>query len=55
MIEELHKLKQLFYQNVQFKLIFTSLAFRYGNLMRGNEPFISNKTPWQHLPAFSDS
>ncbi|CAN5145727.1 DNA polymerase III subunit delta' [soil metagenome] len=55
MIEELQKLKELFYHSVQFKLIFTSLAFRFGNLMRGLEPYISNKTPWQHLPAFTES
>ena len=54
MIEELQKLKELFYNNVQFKLIFTSLAFRFGNLMRGDEPMISNETPWKHLPAFSE-
>ena len=55
MIEELQKLKELFYQNVQFKLIFTSLAFRFGQLIRGHDPFISTKTPWQHLPAFTES
>lgn len=55
MIEELQKLKELFYQNVQFKLIFTSLAFRFGQLIRGHDPYISSKTPWQHLPAFTES
>jgi len=54
MIEELQKLKELFYNNVQFKLIFTALAFRFGNLMRGEEPLISDETPWKHLPAFSE-
>jgi len=55
MIDELQKLKGLFYHNVQFKLIFTVLAFRFGSLIRGHDPFISNKTPWQHLPAFTES
>ncbi|NBC25413.1 MAG: AAA family ATPase [Bacteroidetes bacterium] len=54
MIEELQKLKELFYNNVQFKLIFTALAFRFGNLMRGEEPLISDEMPWKHLPAFSE-
>jgi DNA polymerase III subunit delta' len=55
MIEELQKLKELFYQNVQFKLIFTVMAFRFGQLIRGHDPSISSKTPWQHLPAFTES
>ncbi|REL38280.1 AAA family ATPase [Rhodohalobacter sp. SW132] len=55
MIEEIQNLKQLFYNNVQFKLIFTALAFRFGNLMRGTEPDIPNSKPWQHLPAYSES
>jgi len=55
MIEELQDLKGLFYHNVQFKLIFTVLAFRYGNLMRGSEPLITTETAWKHLPAFSET
>ena len=55
MIEELRDLKALFYNNVQFKLIFTVLAFRFGSLMRGNEPLINEETAWKHLPAFSES
>jgi len=55
MIEELQDLKGLFYNNVQFKLIFTALAFRYGNLMRGAEPLITSETAWKHLPAFSET
>lgn len=55
MIEELQDLKGLFYNNVQFKLIFTALAFRYGNLMRGSEPLITSETAWKHLPAFSET
>ena len=55
MIEELQDLKGLFYHNVQFKLIFTALAFRFGNLMRGVEPLITTQTAWKHLPAFSET
>jgi len=55
MIEELQDLKGLFYHNVQFKLIFTALAFRYGSLLRGSEPLITSETAWKHLPAFSET
>lgn len=55
MIEELRDLQGLFYHNVQFKLIFTSLAFRFGSLMRGIEPLISKENSWKHLPAFSET
>lgn len=55
MIEELQNMKGLFYHNVQFKLIFTVLAFRFGNLMRGIEPLITTQTAWKHLPAFSET
>jgi len=54
MIEELQDMKGLFYHSVQFKLIFTVLAFRFGSLMRGIDPYIPKKSPWQHLPAFSE-
>ncbi len=54
MIGELQDLKSLLYQNVQFKFIFTCLAFRFGNLMRGLSPHISQKAPWQHMPAYQE-
>ena len=54
MIEHLQDLKMLLYQNVQFKLIFTSLSFRYSSLMRGLEPEIKTSDSWQHLPAFTE-
>jgi DNA polymerase III subunit delta' len=53
MIDELHKIKPLLYQNVQFKLAFTSLAFRFGFLMRGHDPVIPEKENWKHLPALT--
>ncbi|MEX0661187.1 MAG: AAA family ATPase [Balneolaceae bacterium] len=52
MIEQLQELKSLLYQNVQFKLIFTSLSFRFGSLMRGIDTEITRDDPWKHLPAF---
>lgn len=54
MIEHLQDLKMLLYQNVQFKLIFTSLSFRYSSLMRGLETEIKTSDSWQHLPAFTE-
>lgn len=54
MIAEVNKCKPMIYQNVQPKLIFTSLAFRFSNLMRDMEPVISNEDSWKHLPAFSN-
>lgn len=53
MIEELQNLKALLYQNVQFKLIFTALAFRFGHLMRGYEPAIPAEESWKHMPALT--
>lgn len=53
MIEEVNKCKPMIYQNVQPKLIFTVLAFRFSNLMRNVEPEISENESWKHLPAFS--
>lgn len=55
MIEQLQHLKVMLYQNVQFKLIFTSLSFRFTNLMRGLDPEIDTNNEWKHLPAFSNN
>lgn len=55
MVDHLQHLKSLLYQNVQFKLIFTALAFRFGALMRGVDPEITPDNAWKHLPAFSES
>ena len=54
MIEEVNKCKPMAYRNVQPKLIFTSLAFRFSSLMRGNDPIIKKQDSWKHLPAFSE-
>ncbi len=54
MIENLQHLKTLLYQNVQFKLIFTVLSFRFSYLMRGNDPVITGEDSWKHLPAYSE-
>jgi len=53
MIEHLQELKELLYQNVQFKMVFTALSFRFFYLMRGNEPFIGHDDSWKHLPAYT--
>src|SRR5690625_5428600 len=53
MIEHLQHLKQLLYQNIQFKLVMTALSFRFFALMRGEEPYIPKQDAWRHLPVFS--
>lgn len=52
MIEQVQKCKPMIYQNIQPKLIFTALALRFSNLMRGRDPVIPEKEAWRHLPAF---
>ncbi len=54
MIEQVNECKPMVYRNVQPKLIFTSLAFKFSSLMRGNEPIINKQDSWKHLPAFSE-
>ena len=54
MIEHLQHLKELLYQNVQFKFIFSVLSMRFAHLMRGKEPAITKKETWRHMPAFSE-
>jgi DNA polymerase III subunit delta' len=54
MIEHLHQLKKLLYQNVQFKYIFTALSLRYAHLMRGKDPVITKEETWRHMPAISE-
>lgn len=54
MIEHLHQLKKLFYQNVQFKYIFTALSLRYAHLMRGSDPVITKDETWRHMPAITE-
>ena len=53
MIEQVNKCKPMVYQNVQPKLIFTALAFRFSSLMRDQDPVISDSDAWKHLPAIS--
>lgn len=53
MIVQVNECKPMIYQNVQPKLIFTALAFRFSSLMRDRDPVISQQDSWKHLPAFS--
>lgn len=53
MIAQVNECKPMIYQNVQPKLIFTALAFRFSSLMRDRDPVISQQDSWKHLPAFS--
>jgi len=52
MIEEVNRCRPLIYRNVQFKLVFTALALRMHNLMKGYDPYIAGNEPWKHIPAF---
>lgn len=52
MIAQVNHCRPMMYQNVQPKLIYTALSFRFANLMRGLEPGISKSDSWKHLPAF---
>ncbi len=54
MIEHLHHLKGLLYQNVQLKYIFTALSIRFSHLMRGLDAPIPKDNRWQHMPAYSE-
>jgi len=54
MIMHVNNFKPMILQNVQAKLIFTVLAFRFSNLMRGLDPEISSYEAWKHLPAFTE-
>lgn len=54
MIAQVNECKPMIYQNVQPKLIFTALAFRFSSLMRDRDPVITKEDSWKHLPAFSE-
>jgi DNA polymerase-3 subunit delta' len=54
MIEQANECRPLLYRNVQPKLIYTALAFRFSSLMRDRDPEIPQDESWQHLPAFSE-
>ncbi|WP_138429258.1 ATP-binding protein [Fodinibius saliphilus] len=53
MIAQVNSCKPMIYQNVQPKLVFTSLALRFSSLMRNMDPVISEDDTWKHLPAFT--
>lgn len=52
MIHHVQQLKELLYQNVQFKYIGTALSLRFFYLLRGLDPVIDKDSSWKHLPAF---
>ncbi len=54
MINEIDSIRVMLRQNVSAKLIFTVLALRFSNLMRGTDPFIPEHENWKHLPAFAE-
>ena len=54
MIAEIDATRPMLRQNVSPKLIFTVLALRFSNLMRGKDPLIPNEENWKHLPAYAE-
>lgn len=54
MVSEIDQIRVMLRQNVSPKLIFTVLALRFSNLMRGADPFIPKHENWKHLPAFTE-
>lgn len=52
MIDEVNRCRPLLQQNVQAKMVFTTLAFRLSALMRNQKLPIPENEPWNHLPAF---
>ena len=54
MIAEIDAIRPMLRQNVSAKLIFTVLALRFSNLMRGSDPVIPKSENWKHLPAFAE-
>ncbi len=54
MIKEVNNCRPLLYQNVQAKMVFTTLAFRLSALMKNEETPVSKQEVWKHLPAFDE-
>lgn len=54
MIRSLSEARKLIGRNVQFKIAFTVLAFRFFTLMRGIDTVIPDHEEWRHLPAQPD-
>tara|TARA_R110002126_G_scaffold19675_4_gene73866 strand:+ start:17221 stop:18405 length:1185 start_codon:yes stop_codon:yes gene_type:complete len=52
MLSHIDECRPMLRQNVSPKLIFVVLSFRFSALMRGVDPYISEKENWKHLPAF---
>ena len=54
MINEVIACRPYLRQNVTPKLLFTVLALRFSNLMRGQNPYIPENENWKHTPAYVD-
>lgn len=53
MITEVNQCRPYIHQNVQAKMVFTTLAFRLSALMRNKEPLITKQESWRHMPAIN--
>jgi DNA polymerase-3 subunit delta' len=55
MLTELEPARGWLYQNVQFKLFMTSLAFRFYQYMKNSASTAPFEDTWKHIPAFIPS
>lgn len=53
MIAQIAEGRTLFGVNIQTKVWYTVLAFRFSALMRGEDPTVPDGKPWLHMPALT--
>ena len=53
MIDQVAEGRALFAVNIQTKVWYTVLAFRFSALMRGEDPTVPEDQPWLHMPALA--
>jgi DNA polymerase-3 subunit delta' len=53
MIAQIAEGRSLFAINIQTKVWYTVLAFRFSALMRGEDPTVPDSQPWLHMPALA--
>lgn len=53
MVSQIEEGRERFTVNIQTKVWYTVLAFRFSALMRGEDPAIPDDEPWFHMPALA--
>lgn len=53
MVAQIEEGRERFSVNVQTRVWYTVLAFRFSALMRGDDPVVPDDQPWLHLPALA--